>query len=119
MREVIGRRYRHVAGQSGDETERTLPELVVVDGGKGQLSAALEALPAFGVEPADVAALAKARSRGGQQVEAERVFVPGREEPVELPTQSYGFRLITRVRDEAHRFALAYHRKLRRKAAME
>ena len=65
-----------------------------------------------------VAALAKGRSLGGRRVAPERVFLPGRRTPVSLPEQSYGCRLIARVRDEAHRFAVSYHRNLRRKAAV-
>ena len=119
MSEVIRRRYRHVVEQSGEDWQREFPDLVVVDGGKGQLSAALSALADLGAGRPDVVALAKARSRGGRQVAAERVFVPGDDRAVELPEHSYGYRLITRVRDEAHRFAIAYHRKLRRKESMK
>ncbi len=114
MREVLRRRYSKVA--SGEE-ESGPPELVLVDGGKGQLGAATGVLSELGVEAPDVAALAKARSRGGRRTE-ERVFLPDRDEPVEVPRDSYGFRLITRVRDEAHRFAVQYHRRLRRKSSM-
>jgi excinuclease ABC subunit C len=113
MREVLTRRYRRVAG--GEEA----PDLVLVDGGKGQLGVAVEVLEEQGIGGCDVAALAKARSLGGEKVKVERVFLPGMAEPVEVPEGSYGFRLVTRVRDEAHRFAVSYHRKLRRKATME
>ncbi|MFW6189436.1 MAG: excinuclease ABC subunit UvrC [Planctomycetota bacterium] len=114
MREVLRRRYRKVA-----EGEAELPELVLVDGGKGQLGVAVDVLEDFGLEDrCDAAALAKARSRGGRQVRVERVFLPGRPEAIEVPEDSYGFRLITRVRDEAHRFAITYHRKVRRKSSM-
>ncbi len=113
MREVLTRRYARVA--SGEEEA---PDLVLVDGGKGQLAVAVEVLEEQGVGGCDVAALAKARSRGGERVKVERVFLPGAAEPIVVPEASYGFRLVTRVRDEAHRFAVSYHRKVRRKASM-
>jgi excinuclease ABC subunit C len=113
MREVLTRRYARVA--AGEEEA---PDLVLVDGGKGQLSVAVEVLEEQGVGGCDVAALAKARSLGGRQVKVERVFLPGAAEAIEVPEASYGFRLVTRVRDEAHRFAVSYHRKVRSKAAM-
>jgi len=118
MHEVLTRRYRRTAAQQAAGEGAELPDLVVVDGGKGQLSAALGALAALGVEDAAVVALAKARSGRGGRAKHERVFLRGAPQPVVLPIQSYGLRLITRVRDEAHRFAVSYHRKLRRKAAL-
>jgi len=118
MREVLLRRYRHLVEGTGRESERLAPELIVVDGGRGQLSAAQSVLARLGVAGPSVVALAKERSRGGRKVAVERVFVPGRPEPVELPEHSHGFRLLTSVRDEAHRFALSYHRKLRGRAAL-
>jgi excinuclease ABC subunit C len=79
----------------------------LVDGGKGQLSVALRAVEAFGLEDEiPVAALAK---------QFEEVFVPGRADPVRLPRQSEALYVLQRVRDEAHRFAIAYHRQLRGK----
>ena len=120
MREVLVRRYSRLAlpeAESGGQAEP--PELVLVDGGKGQLGVAMDVLGELGIDSCDVAALAKARSAEGKKLKRERVFLPGRHEPAEVPESSYGFRLITRVRDEAHRFAVSYHRQLRRKAAME
>jgi excinuclease ABC subunit C len=119
MREVITRRCRHVAERSGDEFEKELPALIVVDGGRPQLSAALEALSELGLRPHNIAALAKERTVGGERVKHERVYLPGRAAPIELPEHSYGFRLITRIRDEAHRFAISYHRKVRAKEQMK
>ncbi len=118
MKEIVRRRYVHVREETGEEWQQSVPELIVIDGGRGQLGAALEALQELGVEPQDVMGLAKARQEGGEQVEVERVFLPDCDEPVELPEQSYGYQLITRVRDEAHRFALNYHRKVRRKRSL-
>lgn len=117
LREVLTRRYGKIAPEGRGEGEP--PELVLVDGGKGQLGVALAVLNELGIGSCDVAALAKARSGGGRKLKAERVFLPGNADPIEVPEDSYGFRLITRVRDEAHRFAVSYHRKLRRKAALQ
>jgi excinuclease ABC subunit C len=117
MRQVLGRRYSKLAEPS--EAGQEPPELVLVDGGKGQLSVAMQVLEGLGIGSCDVAALAKARSSGGRRLKAERVFLPHGSDPVEVPERSYGFRLITSVRDEAHRFALSYHRRLRRKASLQ
>ncbi|MFW6118892.1 MAG: excinuclease ABC subunit UvrC [Planctomycetota bacterium] len=120
MEQVFRRRYGRMVEEDSEP-----PELVLVDGGKGQLGVALKVLGELGVEAPDVAALAKARTAGGRQVRAERVFLPAPERntvqdgPIEVPEDSYGFRLVTRVRDEAHRFAVQYHRRLRRKSSME
>ena len=95
-----------------------MPELTVVDGGKGQLSAALRALRGLGLEPKHVIALAKGRSAGGKKTRVERVYLPGRAGAMPLPERSYGRRLLVRVRDEAHRFAVRYHRTLRRREAL-
>jgi excinuclease ABC subunit C len=108
MAEVLARRYR-----KGVRSEP--PDLVVVDGGRGQLSSAQEALAGTGLGDCVVVGLAKARAgRPGEQA-FERVFVPGRSGPVVLEPGDPGTRLIQRIRDEAHRFAITYHRKLRGK----
>ena len=86
-----------------DESFATLPDLVVVDGGKGQLSAAVAALRDAGVD-VDIVSLAKQR---------EEVFVPGRRDPLPLPADDPGSLLLQRIRDEAHRFAVTYHRQRR------
>jgi excinuclease ABC subunit C len=123
MREVLVRRYSKVAEAPGAQKEGALlaepPELLLVDGGKGQLSVAVDVLRELGIDSCDMAALAKARSAEGKKLRGERVYLPGMADPIEIPEHSYGFRLVTRVRDEAHRFAISYHRKVRRKAAME
>ena len=82
------------------------PDLVIVDGGKPQLTAARAALDAAGVE-VSLVALAKRE---------EELFVPGWDEPVTLPAGSASLHLVKRIRDEAHRFAVTYHRDLRSKA---
>ena len=97
MREVTSRRY-------GKLTAEELPDLIVIDGGIGQLNAALEIIRAFG-HKVPVVGLAK---------EFELIFVEGESEPVELPRESQALYLMQRIRDEAHRFAITYHRKLRR-----
>ena len=114
MYEVLSRRYRR------GRAENDLPDLIVIDGGKGQLGAALEALRALEVREVDVVALAKMRverdARGAEVVRSEeRVFLPGRKNPVVLRRNSTALFLLQRVRDEAHRFAITYHRGLRRR----
>ena len=112
MAEVIGRRFgRHaleLSDEEWDESFAVLPNLIVIDGGKGQLSAALEAMQAYDLPRVAVIALAK---------RIEEVFVPGRSEPILLDPRSAGLQLLQRIRDEAHRFALGYHRTRRATAA--
>lgn len=113
MAEVIRRRYVRALN------EGTLPDLILIDGGKGQLNAALDVLMELDIKGPDVIGLAKARSgEEGSQREFERVFLPGVEEPVILDPSSATTHLVARVRDEAHRFAIEYHRKLRGKRAI-
>src|SRR3954470_6312900 len=107
--EVLRRRFRTVkAGEEGNEEERrwAMPDLVIVDGGKGQVSAAKEVLDELGLHDLPLAGLAKER---------EELFLPGRSEPVILPATSSALYLVQRLRDEAHRFAITYHRDLRSK----
>jgi excinuclease ABC subunit C len=99
MREVVFRYFRRRV-----EEQKSLPELVVIDGGKGQLSAAVEALTELELTALPVVALAKRE---------EEVFVRGRSEPLRLPRRSAALRLLQRVRDEAHRTAVGYNRKRR------
>jgi len=114
MREVLLRRL------SKAPAEDRLPELVIVDGGKGQLSQAVSVLSELAITTVDVIALAKTRltARPGKREKmkiGERIFVPGRPDPIVLPQDSPELHLLQRVRDEAHRFAIAYHRDLRKK----
>jgi len=81
-----------------------MPDLVIVDGGKGQLNAALEVLDSLGLADLPVVGLAKER---------EEIFRPGEPNGLLLPRSSQGLYLIQRIRDEAHRFAITYHRKVR------
>ena len=114
MAEVVGRRYARA------KEEGTLPDLILIDGGKGQLNSTLDVLMELGITEPDVIGLAKARSgEEGSAREFERVFLPGVEEPVILDPTSATTHLVARVRDEAHRFAIAYHRKLREKKAVK
>jgi excinuclease ABC subunit C len=104
MREVLGRRFR--PRHEGDRFS-PLPDLLVVDGGKGQLGVAAQVLEELGLAGrVSLAALAK---------ENEWLFVPGASDPVVLPAESGALLLLRHLRDEAHRFALSYHRKLRGK----
>ncbi len=105
MNQVLRRRFERRSDEAGryDESFATPPDLVVVDGGKGQLSAAVAALADAGAD-VDVVSLAKQR---------EEVFVPGRRDPLPLPADDPGSLLLQRIRDEAHRFAVTYHRQRR------
>lgn len=104
MREVIFRRFKRAI--LGDEKFNNLPDLLLIDGGKGQLRYAREALREIGLESIFTIGLAK---------EFEHIFVEGKEEPIVLPEDSEALYLVQRVRDEAHRFAITFHRSLRSK----
>lgn len=116
MKEVLSRRFKH------DEYED--PQLVVVDGGKGQLKMAVTALLELGKSHIPVVGLAKARTLGefsDQEVGTsdERFFLPGRQNPVRFSSHSEAYRILVGLRDEAHRFAITFHRKLRGQATLE
>ncbi len=114
MAEVVRRRY------SKETNAETLPDLILIDGGKGQLNAALDVLQELKIEVPDIIGLAKARSgENGAEREFERVFLPGLEEPIILDPMSPVTHLLARIRDESHRFAISYHRKLREKRAIK
>ncbi|MBX5445936.1 excinuclease ABC subunit UvrC [Sphaerobacter sp.] len=106
MQEVIRRRFKRAAREDVTEEWRTLPDLVIVDGGKGQLNAALEVLRELDVT-VPIVGLAK---------ENEELFLPGRRDPIVLPRDAQALFLVQRVRDEAHRFAVTFHRKRRTKS---
>ncbi|MFZ2089330.1 MAG: excinuclease ABC subunit UvrC, partial [Desulfobaccales bacterium] len=106
LQEVVRRHY----GKEG----QVLPDLLVVDGGKGQLGVVLEALKDLGLAEMPVVGLAKAAEQGGREV-PDRLFLPGRKNPKMLPASSPGWLLLLRIRDEAHRFAITYHRRRARK----
>ena len=99
IHEVITRYFRRRLDEG-----KALPDLVVIDGGKGQLSAALDAMTAVGVAQVPVISLAK---------RDEEIYLPGRTDPLRLPRRNAALRLLQRARDEAHRFGVAYNRKRR------
>jgi excinuclease ABC subunit C len=131
------RRYRIQTVQVGDDyralgealsrrlrqglEENDLPDLIVMDGGRMQLSAGLAALEEHHVAGVDLIALAKEREMGAPQPQGEvaqapeRIFVPGKKDPIVLPPSSPEMLLLMRLRDEAHRFAISYQRKLSRR----
>lgn len=114
MYEVLTRRYTRAVA------EHDLPDLLVVDGGKGQLGVAVEVLRELAIDEVDVIGLAKMRTERDPFAEevarsSERVFLPGRKNPVVLKPNATALFLLQRVRDEAHRFAITYHRQLRAK----
>ena len=99
MKEVVERRYARLLRE-----DRKLPDLILIDGGKGQLNAAYEVLKLLGIEDTPMIGLAKRE---------EEIFRPGEREAITLPHHTPTLQLLQRVRDEAHRFAVSYHRKLR------
>src|SRR3989454_6433274 len=116
LQEMLRRRFRRQALKEGENTEQVeqeqdtsfqhdwaMPDLIIIDGGKGQLSAAMEVLQELRIDIPTVA-LAK---------ENEEIFIPGSPDPIILPRSSQGLYLVQRIRDEAHRFGITYHRKLR------
>ncbi|HXG30747.1 MAG TPA: helix-hairpin-helix domain-containing protein, partial [Thermodesulfobacteriota bacterium] len=129
MYEVLSRRFKR-AGQEGWE----LPDLILVDGGKGQLNIAHEVIRELGLlGDVDLASIAKGRERSylgrnsvrshTQETEVEegidRVYIPKRKNPLSLSKNSQELLFLMRIRDEAHRFAITYHKKLRDKKALE
>lgn len=117
MLEVLRRRYRRAL------QEDDLPDLLLVDGGKGQLQMALRVLDELGITELEVAGIAKSRLKAGQQDgirqrSDERLYRPGRKNAVTFAANSSALFLLQRVRDEAHRFAITYHKTLRRKQTL-
>ena len=106
MRDTLRRRFARSA--AGETDGWPVPDLVILDGGKGQLAEGVGALSDAGLLQIPIAALAKER---------EELFVPGRPDPIVLPARSQGLFLVQRIRDEAHRFAVTYHQQLRSKRA--
>ena len=100
MREVVARRFSH--------EDWPAPDLLLIDGGRGQLASALAAFDDLGIKAPPVAAIAKIRQEG----DIDRIFLPGRKNPVDMKAGSPGLLLLARLRDEAHRYVGAYHHKL-------
>jgi excinuclease ABC subunit C len=105
MREVITRRFRRLV-----QEDEAFPDLLLIDGGKGQLNAVMETFEVLGIKPPTTISLAK---------KEEEIFVPGQSESIRLSRHSFSLRLLQYVRDEAHRFAQNYHHLLRRKSTFE
>ncbi len=108
MQEVIKRRFGRYknSSQEAADTWKIMPDLMLIDGGKGQLSSVMEILRQTGIDSLHVIGLAK---------ENEEIFTPGSSKPVILPQSSPALQLLQRVRDEAHRFAVSYHHNLHKK----
>ena len=98
MREIVRRRYKRSV-----EEKKKLPDLIVIDGGRGHLNVALDELKKLGLEALPIIGIAK---------EFERIYLKDRKDPILLPKESKALHLLERVRDEAHRFAISYHKKL-------
>lgn len=105
LQEALTRRIDELA-KGEDESFATRPDLLVIDGGKGQLSSVVEILQSKGADDISVIGLAKRE---------EEVFVPHQSQPIILPRNSYALKVLQRIRDEAHRFAITFHRSLRQK----
>jgi excinuclease ABC subunit C len=117
IEEVLARRLARLAEQGDrsphdaarDESFASVPDLIVIDGGKGQVSAGVRSLALLGQEHEDIAVIGLAKR-------LEEVYVPGRSQPLPIRPDSQALRLLQRVRDEAHRFAIDFHRQRREKA---
>ena len=107
MYEVLLRRYQKAI------EEDELPDLVLLDGGRGQLNVALEVFKELNVKEVDLISLAKAKPVGGPLKTDEKIFHPQYKEPLILGRQSPLLLFLDRIRDEAHRFAITYHKKVR------
>jgi excinuclease ABC subunit C len=105
MKEVLTRRLSHLGDKGWDK-----PDLIFIDGGKGQLSSVMQIVKELGIEGIDFVSLAKRQ---------EEVFLPNKSRSILLPRESSALFLIQRIRDEAHRFAITYHRKLRAKSSLK
>lgn len=105
LQETLRRRLADIKDRSGDVSFSSRPDLIIIDGGKGQLSSVMEVVADADTQGIYFISLAKRE---------EEVFLPGKSDPVILPRDSYALRLLQRIRDEAHRFAITFHRNLRK-----
>ena len=115
MQEMLERRFKRLNDSTADKISsnqnwKTIPDLIVIDGGKGHLTSALEVLLHSGLNELSITSLAK---------ENEELFVPESPEPIILPRDSQGLFLLQRLRDEAHRFAITFHRQLRSQKSLK
>ncbi len=101
MREILRRRYENLI-----EEKKPAPDLIIIDGGRGHLSSARDELKKIGLQDSPIMAIAK---------EFEHIYLPGEAEPIKLPSDSLALHLLEHIRDEAHRFAIGYHKALRAK----
>ncbi|MDR2544875.1 MAG: excinuclease ABC subunit UvrC [Methanobrevibacter sp.] len=107
MRELLQRRFKSIVHDRDSKNDFKEPDLILIDGGKGQLNIGVEVLREYGLEHIPIIGLAK---------EFEEVFIPQSSFPIIIPKNNQGLQLLQRVRDEAHRFAVSYHRQLRSKS---
>ena len=112
MREVLERRFSRALKEDPDRTKGQWPDLVLVDGGKGQLSAAVDVFEQLGIEDVPLAAIAKGPDRHAGR---EKIFLPGRTDAIQLGYKDPVLYFLQRIRDEAHRFAIGTHRAKRGK----
>ena len=115
MREVLTRRFSRALKEDPDRKQGQWPDLVLIDGGAGQLSVTLQVLEELGVEDLAVAAIAKGPDRNAGR---ERIFMPGRD-PISLAPRDPVLYFLQRLRDEAHRFAIGFHRQKRGKSVSQ
>ncbi|UCD09491.1 MAG: excinuclease ABC subunit UvrC [Dehalococcoidales bacterium] len=113
LREVLRRRLKRFKNNGDSKPDKNwdkIPDLMLIDGGKGQLNAVLEVMKETGAEFIPLASIAK---------QNEEIFLPGKTKPVVLQPDSYGLQMLQRLRDEAHRFAITYHKNLRNKQTVK
>jgi excinuclease ABC subunit C len=115
MREILGRRLRRAA-QDGE-----FPDLLVVDGGRGQLSAALDVIRELGLEDQPVIGLAKPRTERarGDRDATDKIILPGQPDPILLSEHDPALKLLQHIRDQAHETAIGFHRKTRSRAKLQ
>ena len=117
--EVVGRHLKNISGD-----ENSLPQLLLIDGGRGQLDFALKAMRPFNL-PVEIAAIAKAKNdmplnrKSKVRSDVDRIYLPGKKEPVPLEPFLASTHMLQKIRDEVHRFAIGYHKKLRAKRILE
>ncbi|MCH9624840.1 MAG: UvrABC system protein C [Chlamydiales bacterium] len=112
LKEVLKRRYTKA------KKEGALPDLIVIDGGKGHLNLACKVLSELDISTVDILSVAKEEGRHDKGMRAEQIFVPGRQEPYSLKVNSPLLFFLQRIRDEAHRFAISFHKQRRGKQSL-